>query len=45
MIRSKSTMEEEKKYCPECQVGVIKRRGSTYYTWIENERVIVPDFP
>ena len=38
-------MEEEKKYCPECQVGVIKRRGSTYYTWIENELVIVPDFP
>ena len=38
-------MEEVKKYCPECQVGVIKREGSTYYTWIENELVIVPDFP
>lgn len=38
-------MNEEKRYCPECQVGVIKRRGSTYYTWIENELVIVPDFP
>ena len=38
-------MEEEKKYCPECQVGIIRRKGSTYYTWIENELVIVPDFP
>ena len=38
-------MEEDRKYCPECQVGVIKRRGGTYYTWIENELVIVPDFP
>ena len=38
-------MDEAKKYCPECQVGVIKRKGSTYYTWIENELVIVPDFP
>ncbi len=38
-------MQEERKYCPECQVGVIRRKGSTYYTWIENELVIVPDFP
>ncbi len=38
-------MEEERKYCPECQVGLVKRRGSTYYTWIGNELVIVPDFP
>ncbi len=36
---------EEKKYCPECQVGVFRREGGTYYTWIENELVIVPDFP
>lgn len=38
-------MDEEKKYCPECQVGLIQRKKSTYYTWIENEIVIVPDFP
>ena len=38
-------MSEETKYCPECQVGVIRREGGTYYTWIENELVIVPDFP
>lgn len=38
-------MNEDRKYCPECQVGVIRRQGSTYYTWIENELVIVPDFP
>ena len=38
-------MDEEKKYCPECQVGLIQRKKGTYYTWIENELVIVPDFP
>ena len=38
-------MDEERKYCPECQVGVIRRKKGTYYTWIENEIVIVPDFP
>ena len=38
-------LNEDRKYCPECQVGVIRRKGSTYYTWIENELVIVPDFP
>ncbi len=40
-----NVISEEPKYCPECQVGVIRRQGSTYYTWIENELVIVPDFP
>lgn len=38
-------MKDETKYCPECQVGVFKREGGTYYTWIGNELVIVPDFP
>jgi len=38
-------MDDEKKYCPECQVGVIRRKTGTYYTWIENEMVIVPNFP
>ena len=37
--------KEEKTYCPECQVGIFRREGGTYYTWIENELVIVPDFP
>ena len=38
-------MSEERNYCPDCQVGVIKRETGTYYTWIENEMVIVPNFP
>ncbi len=38
-------MNEDKRYCPECQVGIIQRKKGTYYTWIENEMVIVPDFP
>ncbi len=36
---------EDRKYCPDCQVGIMKKQGATYYTWIENELVIVPDFP
>lgn len=38
-------MIEDRRYCPECQVGVIQRKTGTYYTWIENEMVIVPNFP
>ena len=38
-------MSDERNYCPDCQVGLIKRDTGTYYTWIENELVIVPNFP
>lgn len=36
---------EERKYCPECQVGIFRMQGATYYTWIDDEIITVPDFP
>ena len=36
---------ENVKYCPECQVGVFKQEGATYYTWIEDQLIMVPNFP
>ncbi len=31
--------------CPECQAGVMRRRGVTYFTWLGEELITVPDFP
>jgi YgiT-type zinc finger domain-containing protein len=31
--------------CAECQAGHLHRRFVTYFTWIADELVTVPDFP
>ncbi|MEN6482995.1 MAG: YgiT-type zinc finger protein [Anaerolineaceae bacterium] len=31
--------------CRECQAGIMRRSKSTYYTWLGNEMITVPDFP
>jgi YgiT-type zinc finger domain-containing protein len=31
--------------CPECQTGVLRLRYLTYFTWLNNELVTVPNFP
>jgi YgiT-type zinc finger domain-containing protein len=31
--------------CSECQAGHMHRTYVTYYTWIGNELITVPDFP
>lgn len=31
--------------CFECQSGLMKLRFVTYFTWIDNEMITVPDFP
>jgi YgiT-type zinc finger domain-containing protein len=31
--------------CPECQVGLLKLKKSTYFTWLGSELISVPDFP
>lgn len=38
-------MYHNRKYCPECQVGVFRMEAATYYTWIADELVTVQDFP
>ena len=31
--------------CPECQRGVLHLRHLTYFTWLSEELVTVPNFP
>lgn len=33
------------KLCPECQTGVYSLRYLTYFTWLNEELVTVPNFP
>jgi len=31
--------------CPECQAGMMRPRYVTYFTWLNDELVTVPNFP
>ena len=31
--------------CPECQTGVLRLRYLTYFTWLNSELVMAPNFP
>jgi YgiT-type zinc finger domain-containing protein len=31
--------------CPECQAGVLQLKYLTYFTWLNEELVTVPNFP
>lgn len=31
--------------CPECQTGVMRLRLLTYFTWLHEELITVPNFP
>src|SRR5690554_7630092 len=31
--------------CPECQTGALRLRRVTYFTWLNQELITVPDFP
>jgi YgiT-type zinc finger domain-containing protein len=31
--------------CTECQAGQMGRKFVTYYTWLDDELITVPDFP
>lgn len=31
--------------CPECQAGVMHLRYITYFTWLNDELITVPNFP
>jgi len=33
------------RYCSECQVGIPYFGSATYFTWIDDELITVPDFP
>jgi YgiT-type zinc finger domain-containing protein len=31
--------------CPECQTGIMRLRYITYFTWLNQELITVPNFP
>jgi YgiT-type zinc finger domain-containing protein len=31
--------------CPECQAGVMRLQYLTYFTWLNDELITVPNFP
>jgi YgiT-type zinc finger domain-containing protein len=37
--------EEGTIQCNECQAGHLRRRFLTYFTWLGDELITVPDFP
>ena len=36
---------EQALICPECHTGVIQREYLTYFTWLNDELITVPNFP
>lgn len=38
-------MEETVSQCPECPAGVMRLNYITYFTWLNEELVTVPNFP
>ncbi len=45
---SPNTPDNSLKYaapCPECQTGVLHLQYLTYFTWLNEELVTVPNFP
>jgi YgiT-type zinc finger domain-containing protein len=45
MTDAASDNDEYLVQCSECQAGVLKRRSLTYYTWLDDELITVPNFP
>ncbi len=36
---------EAESVCPECKTGVMRLKYLTYFTWLDNELITVPNFP
>ena len=39
------SLDSRVEFCSECQVGIPRYRAATYYMWIGDEVVMVPNFP
>ena len=42
---SKPKAEDIRRLCPECQAGVLRLQNLTYFTWLNDELITVPNFP
>ena len=38
-------MQNELYSCKECQAGIFRLRHVTYFTWLKDELITVPNFP
>lgn len=45
MSEAKSVPDQEIYPCNECQAGKMHLRHISYFTWLDNELVTVPNFP
>jgi YgiT-type zinc finger domain-containing protein len=44
-MMTENNEEQERYFCPECQVGVLKFKHVTYFAHVPGEMITVPDFP
>ena len=45
MTNQENGTQEYTVLCSECKAGVLKLRYLTYFTWLEEELITVPNFP
>jgi YgiT-type zinc finger domain-containing protein len=45
MAERKNQPTETNILCPECRAGVLRLRYLTYFTWLNQELITVPNFP
>jgi len=45
MMQEPSEPEEYRTICTECQTGILQLEYITYFTWLNEELVTVPNFP
>jgi len=45
MMQEPSEPEEYRAICTECQAGILHLEYITYFTWLNEELVTVPNFP
>ena len=45
MMQEPSEPEEYRTICSECQTGILQLEYITYFTWLHDELITVPNFP
>lgn len=43
--KQKEALESQAIHCPECISGILRLRFMTYFTWLNDELITVPNFP
>ncbi len=45
MESHRSEPEKYESLCPECKAGAMRLKYITYFTWLDQELIMVPNFP